>query len=792
MKNLTIAVRSLFRKGRHNGIKILSLGVGLAMGLVLIAKVCFELSYDDFYPDGERIYQIRANMEMGEKKMEDSDMVSGGIAPAMKLEVPGVEAATRGYPLGNLVFFMSDKNKYKANFLMVDDCFFDVLPLRVISGNVKQILSSPLSVLISESIAERIGEGKDVTGMSFELAAYPGRLITICGVFEDVPENSHLKYDVLLSLPSFNEMIGWSNENEWFGGDAYNAYIKVQPGVDQETLEAEMAKMLDRHVPSARLKEMGLTYSLSLKPLKEVYATSSAVKGMAVMLSLIAFAILFAALMNYILLMVSSLVVRSKDVAVRKCYGASGKNISEMIFSETFMNLLVSLVVSTLLILAFREMVEELLKASLGALFTWQSVLLLAGVCLLVFLLAGLFPSYLFSRISVAVAFHSYIESRRMCKKGLLFIQFVAVGFLLTWLAIIGLQYHRMVTDDPGYSYDKVLYSNLSGADGSEVQMVMNELRKLPEVEAVASSDALPLYGMGGNMIYRKGFDDVVLHINDIGYVDADYMPLMDIKVIEGKAFDRSYSDSARIVMVSRMTAEKLALVLGWKDGVVGKKLYISGHDTPNDFEIIGVYDEVRVGAIKSEIMSPTVWFYSSMPGNVISIKLHANPTVENMKLVEKTIEGVLPDKDILINSYEASIINQYSASGLFRNAVMLCGLMTFLITLIGLIGYIADETTRRSKEIAVRKINGATVRDIMMIISKDVLYMAVPAVIFGVVGSYIMGEDWLQQFSEKIPLSMFIFIGSALAIWLLVLATVVLRTWRIANDNPVNSLKSE
>ena len=117
---------------------------------------------------------------------------------------------------------------------------------------------------------------------------------------------------------------------------------------------------------------------------------------------------------------------------------------------------------------------------------------------------------------------------------------------------------------------------------------------------------------------------------------------------------------------------------------------------------------------------------------------------------------------------------------------------MTFLITLIGLIGYIADETTRRSKEIAIRKVNGATIRDILMIISKDVLYMAVPAVIFGVVGSYIMGEDWLQQFSEKIPLSMFIFRGSALAIWLLVLATVVLRTWRIANDNPVNSLKSE
>lgn len=794
MKNLNIALRSLFKKGRSNGIKILSLGVGLAMGLVLIAKVCFELSYDDFYPDSECIYQIRENISAGEKTMEDLDFVSGGVAPGMKLEIPGVVAATRcTFWVGNSVFFMSDKNKYKADFLLADECFFDVLPRKVLTGDAKQVLSRPLYVLVSESLAERIGEGKDVTGMSFELASFPGRVITIGGVFEDVPENSHLRYDVLLSLCSIKDLMGWTHENGWFGGDSYHGYIKVQPEADQEALEAEMAKMLERHVPSAKLKESGMTYSLSLKPLNEVYATSSAVKGMAVMLSLIAFAILFAALMNYILLMVSSLVVRSKEVAIHKCYGASGKNISGMIFSETFVNLFASVLLSTLLILALREMVEELLKASLGALFTWQTILLLVGVCLLVFLFAGLFPSYLFSRVPVAVAFRSYTESRRIWKKGLLFIQFVAVGFLVTLLAIIGLQYQRMVTDDPGYSYDRVLYTSLSGVESSAVRMVMDELEKLPEVEAVAASNSLPVRGGdGGNMIYRNGTDDVILHVNDMGRMDADYIPLMDIKVIEGRAFDRSYSDSARIVMVSRVTAEKLALTLGWKEGVVGKKLYISGHGEPNDFEIVGVYDEVRAGAIESEIMPPTVWFYSSRPGNIVSMKLHGDITVENMKLIEKTIQKLLPDKDISVNSYEASIIDMYSASRLFRNSVMLGGLVTFLITLVGLIGYIADETTRRRKEIAIRKVNGATVANIMEIISKDILYMAVPAVLLGVMSSYWMGENWLQQFSEKIPLSVFIFAGSALAIWLVVLVMVVARTWSIANEDPVKSLKSE
>nr|WP_304379479.1 FtsX-like permease family protein [uncultured Parabacteroides sp.] len=246
------------------------------------------------------------------------------------------------------------------------------------------------------------------------------------------------------------------------------------------------------------------------------------------------------------------------------------------------------------------------------------------------------------------------------------------------------------------------------------------------------------------------------------------------------------------MAMVSRTTAEKLALILDWKEGVVGKKIYLSGHGMPNDFEILGVYDDVRVGAISSEIMSPTVLFYSSQPGRMVSVKLHKELTVENMKLVEQTIKNLFPDKDITIASYDVSIKNLYSDSRLFRNSIMLGGIVTFLITLIGLIGYISDETNRRSKEIAIRKINGATVGNILVIISKDVLYMAVPAVIFGVIGSYIMGENWLQQFSEKIPLSVFIFVGSALAIWLLVLATVVLRTWEIANDNPVKSLKSE
>lgn len=477
MKNVHIAFRSLFKKGRHNGIKIISLGVGLAMGLVLIAKVCFELSYDNFYPESDRVFAIQENVSVGEKKIEGYPHVSAGVPSGMKAEIPGVESATCANVIGEYLFTTSDKKKYTGNFVMADQYFFDVLPRKVLAGNAKEILSRPLYALVSEKIAAKIGSGKDVVGQTFEIASFPGHLFTIGGVFEEVPDNTHLKYNMLVSLASFETVMGWSNLDQWFGGDSYNGYVRLEPGIVAENLLQPMAEMLDRHVDSAQLKERGIDYALMLCPLEELYAKSPATKRMAVMLVAIAFAILFAALMNYVLLVTSSLVTRSKDIAVHKCYGASGWNISDMIFSETFLNLLVSLGISALLILALREMVEELLSASLLSLFTVDTVLMLVAVCVIVFLVAGLLPSQLFSKIPVASVFRSYKESRRSWKKVLLFIQFVAVGFLVCLLVVIGLQYNRMVNDNPGYKYERLAYCRMDGVPGSSRRALMDDLK---------------------------------------------------------------------------------------------------------------------------------------------------------------------------------------------------------------------------------------------------------------------------------------------------------------------------
>lgn len=792
MKNFYISFRTMFKKGRHNDIKILSLGVGLAMGLVLIAKVCFELSYDNFYPESDRIFAIQENFSIGDKSNDGFPCVSGGVAPGMKAEIPGVVAATRCERTGEMVMKTPDNKKYTAIFMLADSCFFDVLPREMLVGNARETLSRPLYALVSEEMAGKINpDGADVIGKTFEVQTFPGVQITVGGVFKDVPKNTHLYYDVLVSLSTFKAITGWSKDDQWLGGDSFNAYVLLQPGLSADDMLQPMAEMLDRHVDSKKLKEQGMTYSIFLRPLGELYASSPATKRMAVMLTAIAFAILFAALMNYVLLVISSMVTRSKDVAIHKCYGATGWNITDMIFSEAFLNLLISVVFSTLLVFGFRRIVEELLGTSLSSLFTPDTLMILLGVCVLVFLVAGLLPSQLFARIPVALVFRSYTNSRRSWKKALLFIQFVAVGFLVCLLIVIGWQYSFMVNDNPGYSYERLAFCNLEGVPQSSRKALMDEIRKQGEVEDVTTCYELPAFSGSGDIVYRPGSEDAVAHFRDLYGTNANFVSLLEMKVIEGQAFDESYSDSMQLVMVSRQMATELANAFQWKDGVVGKKLDIGGHGTDDPFTVVGVYDDVRMGRIDQEGMVNSAIFFSKRAEQTLVVKFRER-NAENLAHINNVIKEFLPDREINLIDYRFSLTKLYDTSRIFRDSVMAGGIITLIIALIGLIGYINDETNRRGKEIAVRKINGATERDILRLISSDIVWMALPAILIGAGASWFASEKWLQQFSEKIPMNAGLFLTGSVVVLAVILLTVVYRTWMVANANPVLSLKSE
>ena len=284
MKNIGIAIRSLFKRGQHNVMKIISLGIGLTIGLVLIAKVHFENTYDNFYPNGDRIYRVYEKFFMN-GEVGDHGQTPAGVIPLLKQETPEIEAATRyTYFRGNSPFTMSDnKHRLKATFILADSCLFDVLPRPMLIGDPKQVLSQPMYVLVSDEIA---------------------------------------------------------------GNDRYQSFVKVSPGTTEAQLEAGMRQMIDKHFPVNDLKKAGVELTFTFHKLLNVHMEDDMAKRMALILSFIAFVLIFTAVMNYILIVISSIVNRTKEMAVRKCYGASGKDIQGMALSEVGTHVTVALALS--------------------------------------------------------------------------------------------------------------------------------------------------------------------------------------------------------------------------------------------------------------------------------------------------------------------------------------------------------------------------------------------------------------------------------------------------------------
>jgi len=786
MKNLNIALRSLFKKGRSNGIKILSLGVGLAMGLVLISKVCFERSFDKFYPDSDRIYRLHENI-IRDGEYKSYGQVSGGVATAMQVEIPEVEKATRLTYIGGdkELFKTQDGNRYSARYVVMGDTnVFDLLPRPILIGDPKETLSRPGYVMISNRIAKLLGGAEQAVNKEFEFESSPGQTYTIGGVFEDVPENSHLRFEIVASLEGMSK---WSREN-WLGNDRYLGYVKLYPGTDPESLTTAIREMQGRHCDLEEVKKAGIDLTYSLVPLMDMHSNSDEVKSMNSLLGFLAFVLIFTAAMNYVLIVISTLINRTKEVAVHKCYGASDKNLFGMIMSETCLHMLISLLLAAFLIVLFRTKTEELLGATLGALFSTQTIVILIGVCIVIFFITGLIPTYMFLRIPVAAAFRNFKESRRYWKLCLLFIQFLATAYLVALLSVINKQYDYMVNVDPGYAYEKLAYCSTQGVEESVRNTAIEELRKIPEVDKVSACYDLPISGMSGNNVSLPGDDRELFNIADMYWVKDDFFSLMEIPVIEGEVF-RSDGSASNKVMVSRSFVEKMEQVAGWTGSAIGKNIIITEHSQNGEpFTICGVYEDVCIGSTGNPDTRPTALFYDRY-APMILIKFH-EMSPENIKKAQKVLEDVMPDRNV--TAYYMDMIDLYKDSRTFRDSVMIGGIVTLIIALIGLLGYTSDETNRRGREIAIRKVNGATAWSILKMISKDISYIAIPAIVIGMTVAYYSGTGWLEKFTEKAPIGFFIFLAGAMMVYVLIIACVLYRAWAVSNSNPVDSLKSE
>ena len=548
MKEIINAIRNLGRRGQHNIVKILCLAVGLALGSVMIAEVWYEKNYDTWFPGHERTYRVYESGSLNGQHVE-SRFTSGATAMGLRKYCPQVEAATRWRELlGEGLFIGAGDKRIMARCMIADSCLFDVFPQTIIAGDAKQALSQPFYCAVSRDLAERLGGVEEAMGMRITSRDFPSVSLTIGAVYENFPLSSDLRNEHLFcSMATWNKVSTWDSPNNWVGNDCYHGYVRLREGSKPDDIKPGVKKMIEENIDQKAMKEAGIELDNYLVKANEVHMESDFAKTMVMLLSILAAVLLFSMVMNYMLIIIGNVLTHSREMAVRKCFGAGNGNMLAITFSETLVHLIIASVLATLLIFVCKGSIEQLLGAPVEVIVLNRGAWILAAIFLAILVVGAVVPAGLYSHIPVTSAFRGYHTSRRRWKLGLLAFQFVASATLVAMLVVIHRQYTMMMDMYMGYDYDRLAVVAVNGGQQDEnYSKCEDELARLSEVEMVSSSTCLPLDFASGNNVQVPGDPRNLFNIADLYYVGNGYMKLMNIKLIDGKGFTENSDSTMR------------------------------------------------------------------------------------------------------------------------------------------------------------------------------------------------------------------------------------------------------
>lgn len=770
MKQLYYVFQSLLHGRGTNVIKIISLTLGITVSILIFAREAFELNFDTCYDDYERLCAVKVTWVINNEK-DSGFMTLGPTAAAIAESFPNeVESATATLRWWGSNTLFRDDMRFTPGFLVGDTCFIKTMGVKVLSGNQSE-MANPDVIFISKSFAEDVFADKNPVG---EVLKYNKNMpMTVKGVFEDFPENSSFYgSNVLMSMATVDKY-EWSYWG-WDGGDSYFAYVRLYRAADMEKVNKLLPKMVEKYLPEDA-DASGVKYEVELIPITRFRIENDfdGSNGMIWIMIILGTIILFTVTLNYVLSSISSMSQRAKAVGIHKCNGADAGTIFGMFLWETSIVVFVSLLCMAFLLLNFQDMLEDMIGVTLKTLFSVQNIWAPACVVLFLFIIGGVLPGHLFSRIPVTQVFRRYSQGKKGWKRPLLFVQFTGMAFIFSLLALVLIQSHHITSRDRGYDIRRVAYTYFTFSHEDNAR---STILNLPYVESAASC-AQPLsIGLSGTYVTADGGNSVSIRVNSF---DKEYLPFAGIKLKAGRNIEKGGD---------LLVNEAFLKTLHWEENPIGRQVKNNDYTYGN---IVGVLEDFVTGNPAYVGIQPLIVLCKNQFNGCVQIRLK-EPFDENLERLNKDMRQIYPHGDIVFDSAEKVIGLQNRGVTNFRNAILLAAITIFFIALMGLIGYVADEIQRRSKEIAIRKVNGATVLDILSILINDILLTALPAVVIGTIGAWYVGSLWMDQFFDKVAYSGGYYMLIALLALALIIGCVVVKSWRIANENPVNSIKSE
>lgn len=769
MKQLYYVIQTLIHGRGSYIIKIISLGLGLTMSILLFSRVVFEQSFDTCFKDNERLLQLWNVWTVNGEDIKPSEYIIGAAAGGVLEAMPDiVESATSTGQWMVSAPLYNGNVRFNESKVAADSLFFQTMGIEVLSGNPLNDLVQKDVVYLSKRLADKMFGGESPVG---KVISYNKKIdLMVKGVYATLPDNCTMRPEAVISLPTVWSR-GWGNYS-WRGGDSWREYIRLKKEVDLDELNKRIDVVVQQHAP--RDKKFGIT--VTARPIRDTYRGYEEVKRMRNIMLILGIAILFITALNYVLISISSLSRRAKSIGVHKCSGAGASTVFSMFLWETAIVVLLALLLMAFLLFNFREFVEDTASAKLEALFAMDRIWVPLGVTLLLFLLGGVLPGHIFSRIPVTQVFRRYTEGKKGWKTPLLFIQFAGVAFIGGLMCVVMLQYHYVINKDTGYNPERVAIG-VNNAPTAETRSVARHFYEgLPYVEAVASSESYPSNGYSGQMIPDEAGVD--LFSSKYDYATENYVSFMGMTVLQGRVPRQSGEVAVNEEFVRRMH---------WGKDVLGKNI----RTEEGPVQVVGMMKDFNIEGFY-EAPKPFVLHHHPYElGNLVYVRLK-EPFGENLQKLIREASEAFPDQTIDFFGLEQKMVESYNPVRVFRNATLLATITILFITLMGLIGYINDELQRRSKEIAIRKVNGAEASSVLEMMTCNVLWVSLPAVVIGTWGAWYVGGLWMEQFAVTIDFVIPYYIGVGVLVLGIIIGCVLSRTWKIANENPVKSIKSE
>lgn len=778
MKQLYYSILMLLRGRSNNLTKTISLTLGLFIGILLFACVAFQLSYNRFFDKPEQLYLAYMTNLLNGVPDKSAPYIYGTFSEAMRENFPEqVEDATVWRESWERIFYHGSV-RLSQRTIYADSHLFSTMGIKLLAGNAED-LKTDGNIFISRSLADKIREDAELTTVIGKQLYLDRKVpVTVRGIFEDLPENTDVPFQVVASMAYF-----WNNKRAGWGFDiSYASLIRFKnPEKDIPSVEARVPEMIKKYLPGFK-EDANNSWTIDFRPLTDLHTQNSTVSTMVVVMTILAIAILLIAAFNYVLISLSSLVRRAKEVGVHKCNGAANSTIFGLFLNETVLLILLSVVLTGGLMYLFRDFVEEMAAAKLLSLFTVQNLWVPGMVVLSVLLLAGILPAWVFSSIPVTQVFRRYTERNTSWKRPLLFVQFVGVSFIFCFLLVVLCQYHLVINRPLKYDPARVVtcWADVGGDYENKVTLFSS----LPMVEDYTCSSQLITEGYSGDTFDTGDGHKVNTRLD---WVTRSFLPMMKIKLIEGSNFSSAkngetmWADNDELIVNQTFISQA-----GWTDSAVGRVVNWAG----TNFKVVGVMEDYPINSAFEE-QSPIVLVVKENWGSMHYLRLK-EPFGENLTALNRSMQEMFPTDDVVFTSLEKELEEQYVDVRRFRNVVLLASCSIFFITLMGLLGYVNDEVRRRSKEIAIRKVNGAEAGSIIHLLTKEITWIAIPGVCLGGICAYIFGRRWLDSFAEQVDVGFGAF-GVVIILLLIIIAVcIVWRTWRIANENPVKSIKSE